>query len=98
MNFSEQPVQEDGVITLGLSQTKRAAIDQYRSAMASRANNAVARIRRRQIDRIQAETAALRAQNDANDRRRHAEDMRRLTNRRDELELRLFKRNIYLGG
>ena len=98
MNFSEQPVQEDGVIRLGLSQTQRTARDQYRSAMASRANNAVARIRRRQIDRIQAETAALRAQNDANDRRRHAEDMRRLTNRRDALELRLFKKNIYLGG
>ena len=98
MNFSEQPVQEDGVIRLGLSQTQRTARDQYRSAMASRANNAVARIRRRQIDRIQAETAALRAENDENDRRRHAQDMRRLANRRDALELRLFKKNIYLGG
>ena len=98
MNFSEQPVQEDGVIRLGLSQTQKAAVDQYRSGMTSRANNAVSRIRKKQIDRIQAETAALRAQNDENDRRRHAEDMRRLTNRRDALELRLFKKNIYLGG
>ena len=97
MNFSE-PVQEDGVIRLGLSQSQKAAVDQYRSGMTSRANNAVARIRRKQIDRIQAETAALRAQNDENDRRRHAEHMRRLANREDALELRLFKKNIYLGG
>ena len=48
---------------------KRTAQTQYRTGMATRANDAIARYRERQIDRIRAETAVLRAQNDAQQQR-----------------------------
>ena len=48
---------------------KKTAQTQYRTGMTTRANDAIARYRERQIDRIRAETAVLRAQNDAQEQR-----------------------------
>ena len=48
---------------------KRTAQAQYRTGMTRRASDAIARHRERQIDRIRAQTAVLRAQNDAQQQR-----------------------------